>query len=108
MLIDGDIWLASNDGSLRRYRSGREQEFSVTGLDEAFSGALQLWSEEENENIYVLEPAAQRLVALRKSDGAFVQQYTSGTLTAATAFTIDAEENVAYVTDGAGVFRIEL
>jgi len=105
--IDGDIWMGSKDGRILKYSSGGAAEFSLQGLNEEFSSALVVFTKENIENLYVLEPASQRLVVLKKT-GEFVKQYESPSLTSTTALVVSESLQKALAVSGSLVFEISL
>lgn len=104
--IDGDIWIGTEGGQVLRFASGRAQEFSVSGLPDAFSSALHVVTRENLENIFVLEPAQNRLVILNK-EGQFLREVKSSSLGAATSLLVDSSGSTAYVVSGSTVFAVD-
>jgi len=107
MIIDGDIWLATQNGEIFNLRSGNLQDFEVTGLEEPFTGVLQLFTTGESDFLYVLEPSQRRLVRLNK-DGTFDREYTSASLASVVSFVIDEPAAIGYAASGSLVYRLEL
>ncbi|MEX0895882.1 MAG: hypothetical protein WDZ94_02995 [Patescibacteria group bacterium] len=105
--IDGDIWIATQDGRIRKYTSGSQAEFAVSGLSEPFTGRLAIVTREEFENLYILESAQQRLVVLTK-DGQFLREIKNVSLAAATDLFIQESTATAYVLSGSTIFSIPL
>ena len=106
--IDGDVWFATDEGDVLRFSSGRPEPFSLSGLEEPFTGPLQVWVEQDVPFVYMLDTTSQRIVVIRKEDGLVVQEVVSGSLAAATAFTIQVDSSRAIITDGAALYSVDI
>lgn len=105
--IDGDIWLGTQDGQLRKFTSGREVEYVVTGLKDPFTSALTVFTKPDLQNLYVLEPANSRMVILSKN-GEFLREVKSSTLAASTGIVASETLRKAFVLSGSLVYEINL
>jgi hypothetical protein len=106
--IDGDVWLSDRTGTIVKLRSGQPQEFTITGLEDPFAGTIYLsTSDAENSNLYVLEPAKQRVVVLDKK-GVFVKEIKSISLATATALTVDEENKKLYLVSGSVLYQLDM
>jgi hypothetical protein len=105
--IDGDIWLATQSGEIKKLTSGREVEFTVTGLKEAFSSPITLFTKPDLANLYVLEPEKSRVVVLNKK-GEFLKEVKSSSLAGSTAVVASEKSQKAFALSGSLVFEIGL
>ena len=105
--IDGEMWVATRDGGLHKLASGQEQEFKVTGLSEPFTHALQVFTHEDLENLYVLEPDGKRLVVLNKK-GEFLKEIKSDSLSSTTALFVSEELGKAFAVSGSIVYAMSI
>jgi hypothetical protein len=105
--IDGDIWLGTTQGEVKKFTSGRESEFSITGLREAFSSPTTVFTKPDLQNLYVLEPQKNRVVVLSKK-GEFLKEVKSSTLGAATGIVASEKVGKAFALSGSLVFEIQL
>lgn len=105
--IDGDIWIGTEGGQLLRFASGRVEDFTITGLPDAFSSTLLVVTRDGLDNVYVLEPAQNRVVVLTK-EGEFLREIKSSSLGAATSLLIDNSGDTAYVVSGSTVFELDV
>ena len=105
--IDGEMWVATREGGLHKLASGKEQEFKVTGLSEPFTHALQVFTHEDLENLYVLEPDGKRLVVLNKK-GEFLKEIKSDSLTSTTSLFVSEELNKAFAVSGSIVYAMSI
>ena len=107
IMIDGDVWLSSKKGEIFRLRSGNRQDFSFSGLEKPFASSVYMYSQEELQNLYFLEPAESRVVIADK-DGVFVRQVTSSSLAAASHIIVSPDETRLLAVSGSTVYLIEL
>ena len=107
MAIDGELWIGSSDGQIKRFQSGSTAAFSPTGMEKEFDSALTVVTSEKLENIYILEPDASRVVILTKT-GQFIREVESSSLTAATQLLVSEERGKAYAVSGSIIFELSL
>lgn len=105
--IDGEVWVVTREGGLHKLASGEEEEFEVTGLAEPFSGALQVFTHEDLENLYLLEPDGKRLVVLNKK-GEFLKEIKSDSLASTTALFVSEELGKAFAVSGSIVYAMSI
>lgn len=107
MAIDGDLWITTSDGSIKKFSSGRAAEFTVVGLQEPFSNSIWLFTNEASTQLYVLEPAKERVVILDKQ-GEFVREVKSNSLSAAIAIFVNESLGKIFAVSGSIVYEIAL
>lgn len=76
MVIDGTIWLLSGDEILN-FSLGNPKPFSLSGVLPEVENPVSIFTNEEQESLYILEPAKERVVVVSK-EGDYVAQYLSG------------------------------
>ncbi len=72
--IDGFIWMGTVEGQILSLAQGRPRTFTVTGVGSPFSSRLSVYTNDALDEIYILEAAKKRVVALDK-DGIYKAQY---------------------------------
>lgn len=107
LTIDGDIYVLESDGNIVKFSGGKEEAFTIRGLDPALSSPKHIWTYNDVDEIYILEPTNRRLVVLDKQ-GRLISQYSSENWQAPQAFVADSESGKVYVLDGNVVYRIAL
>ncbi len=107
MVIDGDIWLADENGNIYRLRSGNKQEFEIVGLPDEFISSLSVYTTEDLENLYILDADKSRIVVLDK-DGQFIKEIKSISLASGSDLIVNEDGTVAYVVSGAEIFEVGL
>jgi hypothetical protein len=107
MSIDTDIWLTTKNGEIKKFTTGRQQDFSVVGMSEPFSTSIILFTDDTVQNLYVLESAKQRLVILNKN-GEFLREVKSSSLATATSLFVNEELKKVFIVNGSIIFEIGL
>ncbi|HYE60052.1 MAG TPA: hypothetical protein VEA18_02625 [Candidatus Kapabacteria bacterium] len=104
--IDGDVYVLT-DTSIVKFVSGYTEAFTITGLDPALKNPTTLWTYNDVNYLYVLEPDTKRIIVLQK-DGKVVTQYTANEWTHPTGMVIDATKKTAYVLDEKKIYSIKI
>jgi hypothetical protein len=105
--IDGDVWLTTSEGEVKKYTQGRPQTFAVTDLQTSFDSPLKIATHPDSEYLFILESSRRRLVILRK-DGSFLKEIISESFASANALAVSPAENAAFVVSGSLVYRVGL
>lgn len=105
--VDGEVWLGTRTGDIIRMASGREQDFSIKGLDKPLSTPVIVYTKDFLQHIYILEPGANRVVVIKKN-GDFVQEFTSPELGVATDLVANEDQKLVLVVSGSAVFSLSL
>jgi len=108
MAIDGDLWLTTKQGEIKKFTKGEESEkFKLSGLNEPFSTPTKIYTKENLEYLYVLEPSKRRLVILTK-EGAYFREIKSASLASTTTVIVSEEIKKAFAISGSIIFEIAL
>jgi hypothetical protein len=105
--IDGDVWIGTKTGEIKKFTSGSAVDYTIAGLKDPFANPITIYTKEDQANLYVLEPAKERLVILSKS-GEFIREIKSPTFATTTSLVANEQSKKAYVLSGALVFQIDL
>ncbi|HYD34946.1 MAG TPA: hypothetical protein VD999_02670 [Vitreimonas sp.] len=105
--IDGDIWLGTKTGEIKKFTTGRPAEFTLKGMTEPFDSSIIVYTSEELQNLYVLEPNKQRVVILSKT-GEFLREVRSVSLASATGLIADEQLQRIFPVSGSIIFQIPL
>ena len=74
MVIDGSVWLGTTNGTITRFTQGKDDVFVLKGVDPPFGNTVIVYTDDNCENVYVLDSQNQRVVVLEK-DGMYKSQY---------------------------------
>ncbi len=103
LAIDGDVFVLGQDGSLTKFAAGNKQDFAITGLEPALDSPTKIWTYNDVEELYILEPTHKRVVILNK-DGSLKEQYTADAWQAPSDMVVDSENGIVYVLDNGIVY----
>ncbi len=106
-MIDGDVWISTQLGEIKKFTSGRAVAFEITGLQEAFETPVFLFTQEGAANLYVLEPEKKR-VAIISKDGQFIREVRSDSLASATTFFVNEQLGRVFAISGSIVYEVGL
>lgn len=107
MAIDGDVWLTTSDGQLKKFAGGREETVSFRGLEVPFEKDIYVYTNENLENLYVLDPSNNRVVVMGK-DGNFDKEFKSVSLAGASNLAVSESLGKIFVISGSIVYQINL
>lgn len=107
LAIDKSVYVLSSNGTINKYLSAIEQDFSITGLDKKLSNPTKIYTTSDDTNIYILDNGNSRIVVLDKS-GKFVSEYASSSIKLAKDFEILEKDKKAYVLSGGKISEIDL
>ncbi len=105
--IDGDVWIGTKTGEIKKFTSGSAEDFTITGLKDPFANPIMIYTQEDQQNLYILEPAKERVVILNKQ-GVFQREIKSPTLATTTSLVANEKTKKGYVLSGALIFQIDL
>ena len=108
MAIDGSIWVAktlNSKSEILKYTRGVRESFTVSGLDKDLGDNRILYTDEDQENLYVLDRTNKRIVVLKKT-GEYLQQYEGGEIGNATSLVVDEKAGKVYILAGSRIYEI--
>lgn len=104
LAIDGAVYVAQ-EGEIYKFLRGASEDFEISGLVTPLGKDTKLYTNEELESLYVLDPVNARVVKMSK-EGEFRNLYKSPDLSDATSFAVDGD--TVYITSSSGVFTFEM
>jgi len=105
--IDGNYWLLFSPFKITKLTLGSPQKFSATGVFPDLSGGSAIYSNEETNYVYVLEPSNSRVVVMDK-EGQYQAQYSSDKIKEAAGLVVSEKEKKIILLLGDKLFSIEL
>lgn len=105
--IDGDLYLGTTQGEIRKFTSGRRQAFTVKNLTPTLGAIRDLWTSADSPLLYILDSTNSRLVTVRKETGRVANQYTADILGGATAMAIHEESGAVYILTPQGIYQLK-
>lgn len=108
MAIDGTIYVLRNNGTVTRYSAGAvDSSFELGVVDPALTSAEQIYTDENTNNLYIIDRTNTRVVVFNK-EGAFVAQYTSSAFNNLSDLIIDEANNRFYALADAKLYEVQL
>ncbi len=105
--IDGSIYVLKDSGEIVSFLSGKKEDFSVKNLDKSFAGGSKIFTLLDYDNLYVLDPANERLAVLDKN-GNVLKQYANSDFKNAKDIYVDESKNKGYVLSNNKVLTSDL
>ena len=107
LAIDGSIYVSRIDGTIIKYLSGRKVEEFKPRVSPEITKGSQIFTTPPMKNLYILDPANNRIIALNKKDGLTIQ-YVSAEFDSLANLWVTIDERTVYVLNGLKVYRIDI
>jgi hypothetical protein len=107
LAIDGSIYVSRIDGTIIEYLSGRKVKEFKPRLSPEITKGSQIFTTPTMKNLYILDPANNRIIALNKKDSLTIQ-YVSAEFDSLTDFWVTVDERTVYVLNGLKIYRIDI
>lgn len=105
--IDGNIWVLVEGGEILRFSLGNEINFEMEGVFPPVDSGVSIFTDEDSNYLYVLEPEENRIVVLDK-EGEYVAQYISDKFAEGKSIVVSENIKKAIVLTGEKLLSIEL
>lgn len=107
MAIDGSVWVGTSDGKILRFSQGKEQTFTIQGVEPVLGQFLVVYTSDIVKNVYVLDRDNNRVVVLDK-DGLYLAQYLwEGAITPAVLAVSESQKKILLLIEGK-IYALEL
>ncbi len=106
MDIDGNIFVAENNGTVLKFTRGREENFQLDSVNPKIDTPIKIYADNLNF-IYILEPAKNRLAVFTK-DGKYVEQFQSDQFTNLKDCVIDEKNKTIYFLNGPTILKAQI
>jgi len=107
MAIDGAVWVLFSDGTVAKYIRGTKDPFVVAGLDKGWGEVIKIFTDAEQENLYILDRQSTRVVVINKN-GEYQSQYNWPGIAGVKDVMVNEELGKIFLLTGEKVFTIEL
>ncbi len=107
MAIDGSIYILYKSGDIEKYTKAKKETFSVSGLEKPLSSPTKIFTNEDIDNVYILDDGNGRIVVLDKT-GKFVKAYSAGVLKGAGDIDIDEKNKKIFILSSGKVYQIDI
>ncbi|RJQ38410.1 hypothetical protein C4559_01290 [Candidatus Microgenomates bacterium] len=107
MSIDGSIYVLFKNGSITKFIKGKQESFSVTGLDKPLSNPSKIYTDVDIDNIYILDNGNSRIVVLDKK-GDYKSQYSTSAIKNAKDFEVLEPSKKIFILSDNKIYQIDL
>jgi len=113
LVIDGNIWVLKNDGSIIKIFKGHKENFTIKDNPLVpVNTPTKIYTHADTKYVYLLDPVNQRVVRyfkdLKTSDLIYGNQYNFDNLKNLKGLYVEPTEQKMYVLDGTKVYEIAL
>jgi len=105
--IDSSIYVLSSDGNISKFTKGSADTFTIAGLDNSLSNPTRIYTNLNDDNVYVLDNGNSRIVVLDKS-GNYKNQYQAAVLKTAKDFEVLEKDKKIYILSSGKTYEIDL
>lgn len=107
LAIDSSIYILFKDGSIQKYTKGEKDSFAISALPKALKNPARIVTNEDLENVYVLDPSNARVVSFDKS-GVYKNAFSTPQAESAKAFTVSEKDKKIYLLSGNKIFELSM
>ncbi|MBI5222051.1 MAG: hypothetical protein HY980_00960 [Candidatus Magasanikbacteria bacterium] len=107
LAIDGDMFVLKQNGELLKLTAGRKDEFAISGLEPKLDKPTVVWTYNNLNNIYILEPTNKRVIILDKT-GKLIGQYTAAEWQNPSGMIVDEAKKTIYLLDSNKIYKFNL
>lgn len=106
-VIDGSMYTLFPNSKILKFSLGSPQNFSVSGVIPEIGTIDAMFAGEDNQNVYLLDRAGKRIVAIDKK-GKYVAQYMSDQISKAINLAVSEADKKIILLTGDKLFSIDL
>lgn len=107
MAIDGSVWVLFSDGTIVKYTQGVKDAFVTVGLDQPYGEAIKIYTDGDQDNLYILDHKNTRVVVLNKN-GEYQAQYVWSGIAGVKDLIVKEDLGKIFLLTGEKIFTIEL
>lgn len=105
--VDGNVWLAANNGEVSRYFKGKKEQFTLSGLYEQLSAETAIYTADGLSKIYLLDKEKNRITIANKQ-GKVLRQILGDNLDKILAILPSGGEKELYILTMTGIYKLAL
>lgn len=107
MEIDGYVWVLTRSGRLEKYAQGAPVTFNVVGLSEELKEPVAVYTNDDIEEVYVLDRGNERVVVFNK-EGEYQEQYLWEGISGVNDMVVSEENRKILLLSGSTIYEIPL
>ena len=105
--IDGSVWILDKNGQVYKFTRGVEDSFYIQGLEKSFNQPTILFTDENCDNIYVLDRQNIRVVVLEKN-GLYKNSYIWPGIAGVSDLVVSEELGKIFLLSNSRIYQLEL
>lgn len=107
MAIDGNVWILLSNGTIRKYTQGVGENITINGMDKAVGDGAVIFTDDNQDKLYILDPKNNRVVAVNKS-GEYASQWKSDKFGEMKDVVVDEKAGRMWLVGGSDVIEVSL
>lgn len=107
MNIDGSVWVLKSNGTILKFTQGGRDSFTISGLDQPLSNPIALFTDDDQERLYIADKGNSRVVVVDKL-GEYHSQYLWQGMGEVVGLVASEEEKKILLLSGNQIFVIEI
>ncbi len=105
--IDGNIYVATNTGEIKKFYTGNLEKFEVEKIDPEVKNINEIFTDTTINEIYLMDSNSKRIIVINK-DGALINQFYLPTLSTMNNFIIDGAAQKVYIQSDNKIISLNL
>lgn len=106
--IDGSVWVLFSNGEIVKFIRGKKDVFVLSGLDKPFAEPTKIYTDENLDNLYVLDRQNTRVVVVSKETGEYQAQYIWPGIAGVSDLAAFEEKGKILLLAGERIYEIEI
>ena len=107
MSIDGSVWVLKANGTILKFTQGGKDPFTISGLDQPLNNPTAIFTDDDQENLYIVDKGNSRVVVIDKS-GEYHSQYLWQGMGDIVGLVASEEEKKILLLSGNKILEIEI
>jgi len=107
MSIDGSVWVLKANGTILKFTQGGRDPFTISGLDQPLNNPTAIFTDDDQERLYIVDKGNSRVVVIDKS-GEYHSQYLWQGMGDIVGLVVSEEEKKILLLSGNQIFAIEI
>jgi len=107
MAIDGSLWVLLENGDVLKFTRGNKDVFRIAGLDQRLNKPIAIYTDENLDNLYILDNGNGRIVEISKS-GEFKKEYKGEGIGEANSLVVSRDARSIFLLTDSKVLEIKL
>lgn len=105
--VDGNIWIASDNGQILKFFKGKKEVFSLSGVFEQITGNTKILTDENLSNLYILDIENNKIIIANKQGGV-TKNLIGENIGKILSVYPNSDENLLYIMTEKNIFEIEI